>query len=151
MSGFAGGAVSHAQPAEVHVQREQWDKLGEMSQTSIAVGSVILQSLEPSWIDACHDRDEAQSLLFGLLLASDKKLRSSELRFLTKNMGEAAAERAQSWSDALVEQHSSQKIALIDLSIPSLRKLSHPEYERFIHATQWLIASDGHVDIFEFM
>lgn len=48
-------------------------------------------------------------------------------------------------------QHSSQKIALIDLSIPTLRKLSLPEYERFIHATQWLIASDGHVDIFEFM
>ena len=151
MSGFAGGAVSHAQPAEVHVQREQWDKLGEMSQTSIELGSVILQSLEPTWVDACHDRDEAQSMLFGLLLASDKKLRSSEVKFLKKNMGDAAAERAQSWSGALSEQHSSQKIALIDLSIPSLRKLSHPEYERFIHATQWLIASDGHVDIFEFM
>ncbi|PQJ28873.1 M48 family metallopeptidase [Rubritalea profundi] len=151
MSGFSGGAVSHAQPTEVHVQREQWDKLGDMSQTSIEVGSAILQSLEQSWMDACHDRDEAQSMLFGLLLASDRKLRSSEVKFLKKKMGDAAAERAQSWSDVLLAQHSSQKIALIDLSIPTLRKLSHPEYERFIHATQWLIASDGHVDIFEFM
>ena len=151
MSGFAGGAASHTQPAEVHIQRAQWDQLGDISQTNIETGSAILQSLEPSWINASHDRDEAQSMLFGLLLASDRKLRSSELKFLQKTMGTAAAERSQSWNDTLTERHSSQKIALIDLSIPTLRKLSHPEYERFIQATQWLISSDGQVDIFEFM
>jgi hypothetical protein len=29
--------------------------------------------------------------------------------------------------------------------------LSLPEYERFVEITQWLIASDGQVDLFEFM
>ncbi len=39
----------------------------------------------------------------------------------------------------------------MDLTIPTLRRLSQPEYDRFIEITQWLIASDGQVDLFEFM
>ena len=47
--------------------------------------------------------------------------------------------------------HSSEKIALLDLCIPTLRRLTMPEYERFIEITRWMIASDGEIDIFEFM
>ena len=153
MSGFAGGSAvdkSERSPDMV-VQREQWDQLGEMSQTNVEVGVAVMQSLDQSWIDAAHDREQAQALVFGLLLANDTKLQTGEVKFLKKNMGEAAADLAVQWHVILKDEHSSQKIALIDLSIPSLRLLSHPEYERFLHATQWLIASDGQVDIFEFM
>lgn len=152
MSGFAGGGSSVTSAhTEVEIQREQWDQLGDFSQTNIQTGTTVMASLATSWIDASHDRDQAQALIFGLLLASDQKLRSGEVKYLRKNMGEAAAERAVEWNDILSDEHSSQKIALIDLSIPTLRRLSEPEYERFIKATQWLIASDGQVDIFEFM
>ncbi|MFT5882333.1 MAG: Zn-dependent protease with chaperone function [Crocinitomicaceae bacterium] len=145
-SGFAG-----VESAPVVVQREQWDKLGEMSQTNVAVGAAVMRGLDSKWIDACHDREQAQAMIFGLLLASDQKLQAGEIKFLTKDMGEAAADLAVRWNGVLGEEHSSKKIALIDLSIPSLRLLSRPEYERFLKATQWLIASDGQVDIFEFM
>ncbi|MFC4991365.1 M48 family metallopeptidase [Rubritalea tangerina] len=152
MSGFAGGGESATPPpVPSSVGREEWGQLGESSQTRLEVGASILRSMEDEWIEACHDRDEAQAMIFGLLLAVDRKLVAKEVKFLKKKMGEAAAERAQVWSGVLSEQHSSQKIALVDLSIPTLRKLSRPEYERFMHATQWLMASDGQVDIFEFM
>ncbi|MEO1857526.1 MAG: M48 family metallopeptidase [Rubritalea sp.] len=145
-SGFGGGA-----PAPLQVQREQWDQLGEVSQTNVSVGAAVMQGLDSNWIDACHDREQAQAMIFGLLLASDRKLQSGEIKFIKKSMGAAAADLAEHWHGVLGEEHSSKKIALIDLSIPSLRLLSHPEYERFLHATHWLIASDGQVDIFEFM
>jgi len=145
-SGFAGG-----ESAPVVVQREQWDQLGEMSQTNVSVGAAVMQGLDSTWIEASHDREQAQAMILGLLLASDRKLQEGEVKFLAKNMGEAAADLAVHWNGVLGEEHSSKKIALIDLSIPSLRLLSHPEYERFLKATQWLIASDGQVNIFEFM
>lgn len=147
VSGFSSGS---SRP-QVQVEREQWDQLGDDSQTNIEVGTAIMASLHPDWIEASHDREQAQALVFGLLLASDKKLRSAEMKYLEKSMGKAAAKLAVQWHQTLLEQHSSQKIALIDLSIPTLRRLSQPEYERFLDASHWLIASDGQVDIFEFM
>jgi hypothetical protein len=39
---------------------------------------------------------------------------------------------------------------LIDLCLPTLRHLSQGEYEHFRETTDLLIASDGHVDLFEF-
>jgi Zn-dependent protease with chaperone function len=146
MSGFAGGGAPQS-----NVRKEEWSQLGDSELTNVATGAAVLESLEAEWIDACHDREQAQALIFGLLFASDQKLRTKELSYLKKNMGKAAVELATHWYEKLHNEHSSQKIALIDLSIPTLRRLSQPEYERFIKVTRWLIASDGQVDIFEFM
>ena len=87
----------------------------------------------------------------GLLLAQDLKIRRGEVAFLKRDAGEAAAELALKWQQELGESHSARKIALIDLSVPTLRNLSRPEYERFVGITQKLIGSDGRVDIFEYM
>jgi hypothetical protein len=90
-------------------------------------------------------------LIFGLLLAEDDELLQGEVSFLSKSAGQQAVDLALSWNKELREVHSTVKIALLDLCIPTLRKLTMPEYERFIGITHWMIASDGEVDIFEFM
>lgn len=127
------------------------DLLGEPSQVDANVGQVIKQALQPDWVSACHDREEAQALIFGLLLAEDNQLRQSEIDFIKQGAGRDAAALSLHWNSKLFGLHSSVKIALIDLSIPALRRLSPPEYDRFVKITQWLISSDGQVDLFEFM
>ncbi|WP_018970368.1 M48 family metallopeptidase [Rubritalea marina] len=155
VSGFAGGTqgAMEAQPPPVpaSVTRLQWDQLGETEQTSSAVGADILASLKSEWIEAAHDRTSAQALIFGLLLGHDARLLDKGEKYLKKQFNASTAEAAKWWSESLADEHSTQKIALIDLSVPALRKLSQPETEKFVRATEWLIASDGKVDIFEFM
>ncbi|GAA5495739.1 protease HtpX [Rubritalea halochordaticola] len=147
VSGFSGSVTA----PEMRVERKDWDQIGDPSTTNIATGSMILNSLQPTWVEACRDREQAQALVFGLLLAVDEKLKLGELEYLNKSAGRTACELAQRWQVELGDEHSSQKIALVDLSIPTLRRLTKPEYERFIGITKWMIASDGQVDIFEFM
>ncbi|MDC0087988.1 M48 family metallopeptidase [Akkermansiaceae bacterium] len=125
--------------------------LGDPSEINISVGHDLYEKLDPEWIRACHDREEAQALIFGLLLTMDDALREEEVLFVQKGAGLDAAELALKWSNELGGLHSSEKIALVDLSIPTLRRLTLPEYERFVEITKWLIASDGQVDLFEFM
>ncbi len=154
VSGFsAGGSTSDIANDEtsVNVPREDWNHLGDASLNDIAVGGKILAGLSEEWISACHDREYAQALVFGMLLAEDKALKKGEVSFLRKTAGDSAVELALQWQDELAEIHSSKKIALLDLCIPTLRRLTMPEYERFIEITRWLIASDGEVDIFEYM
>jgi len=107
--------------------------------------------LEEHWKEASHDREEAQALIFGLLLAEDDELLSGEVSFLEKSAGPDAEALALKWQEEGRGLHSARKIALIDLALPTLRGLSDLEYERFVGITRWLIASDTRVDLFEFM
>ncbi len=149
VSGLAG--LAGTDKVAMSVKMEKWDAIGESAQQNLEVGKSIRAGLQDAWIDACHDREYAQALIFGLLLAEDDELREGEISFLEKLAGADAAKLAHEWSGTLGGIHSSKKIALIDLSIPTLRNLTAPEYERFIEITRWMIASDGSVNIFEFM
>lgn len=146
-SGFSGSTAA-TPPA---ISRAQIDRLGEPSEVDAAVGHLLYESLHADWVSACHDREEAQALIFGLLLAEDNKLRDEEILFIKNGAGKDAGKLALQWNHQLGDLHSSEKVALVDLSIPTLRRLSLPEYDRFVEITQWLIASDGQVDLFEFM
>ena len=152
MSGFSGGVrnagVSATPPP---LPRNRIDQLGEPSQVDVNIGQLLRKGLQKDWVHACHDREEAQALIFGLLLAEDNQLRQGEVDYINRGAGEDAAALALHWNTELAGLHSSVKIALIDLSIPALRRLSPPEYDRFVEITQWLISSDGQVNLFEFM
>lgn len=127
------------------------DEMGAESRRSAGAGEMIHQALAPKLKEASHDREEAQALIFGLLLAEDEELLSSEISFLRESAGEDATTLALKWQEEVRDLHSARKIALIDLALPTLRGLSDLEYQRFLEITRWLIASDREVDLFEFM
>lgn len=139
VSGFAGGSSSAAKGAPSG---------GEID---LARGQKIRADIPKKWQQAVHDRAEAQALVFGLLLAQDKELRGEEVAYLKQNAGEEAGELAISWQAELGSSHSSRKIALMDMTVPTLRNLSREEYGRFLGITRRLIGSDGRVDLFEYM
>ena len=137
VSGFAGG-----QP-EV--------SLSSSERVDLANGAAIHADIPSDWQFAIHNRDEAQALVFGMLLAEDNGVRVGEVEYLRESAGEAAAELALTWQAHLGASHSSRKIALLDIAIPTLRSLSQEEYHRFVTITERLIGSDGRVDLFEYM
>lgn len=149
LSGLAGGGSGNQ--GKFKVERKDWDAIGDSSHQDVNVGQQIRDAISDDWIAACHDREHAQALVFGLLLAEDDELLQGEVSFLKKSAGANAVELALSWNKEVREAHSSEKIALLDICIPTLRRLTMPEYQRFIEITRWMIASDGEVDIFEFM
>jgi Zn-dependent protease with chaperone function len=134
MSGFATGTA-----------------LSDSERVSHARGRQIHENIPAEWQQAVHHREEAQALVFGLLLAQDLRMRRGEVALLKRDAGDAAAELALRWQEELGESHSARKIALIDLAVPTLRNLSRPEYDRFVAITRELIGSDGRVDVFEYM
>lgn len=125
--------------------------LGDPGRMQVEVGQLIRNDIDRDLLGASHSRDEAQALVFGLLLAEDEQLRVGEREFLEKTVGERAARAAVSWSGQARALGSAQKIAVVDLCIPTLRRLTRPEYERFAEVLRWLMASDGEINLFEFM
>ncbi|MEM9080885.1 MAG: M48 family metallopeptidase [Verrucomicrobiota bacterium] len=127
------------------------EQLAVAERVDARTGGQLYGDLKGEWLEACRVPDSAQALVFGLLLAEDDELRAGELEYLAREGGGDAAELAIGWQGELGALHSAQKIALVDLVIPTLRRLSGEEYERFVGISRTLIGSDGRVDLFEYM
>ena len=125
--------------------------IGQGERRRISTGQQLHQGISQRWREAIHDREEAQAVIFGLLLNKDEKFLSKEVSFLEEEAGGEAKELALKWQAEARGLHSARKIALVEMALPTLRILSPLEYERFRDIMRWLIASDGQVELFEFM
>jgi len=102
------------------------------------------------WISDVHHPAAAQALVFALLICQDNGTREAELRSLRSSVDVPIYDEAIRLARGFLGLHSSRKLALIDIAIPTLRRLSPDEYQRFAKIVETLVRSDGRVDLFEF-
>jgi Zn-dependent protease with chaperone function len=126
------------------------NSLGDAALPDAAVGLHIHQQLAEGGA-VFHSKDEAKALLCGLLLAAGPDDRSAGVELVREQLGDEAAARADGWHQSLAGRSAAEKIALVDMSLPWLRRMSREEAEDFIALTHRLIAADGQVTLFEFM
>ena len=109
------------------------------------------EAISPALQAATRDPLGACTLIFAFLLADDTAARETQLEQLSRvapeNMRE---ETARIWPTVKnIPPHA--KIPLIDLALPSLRRLSPQQYEQFDLAKKTLMASDRETELFEYM
>lgn len=121
------------------------------STIQLATGAALFNSLREEWREAAHSAEGAQALIFGLLLASDPDRRATELGYLADQATSEIAEQAARWQREISPIQSAQKIALAEMSVAPLRRLISSDYAEFRRLTRWIIASDGQINLFEFM
>ena len=139
ISGLSSPVSSLSAPVEAHEE----DTLNLPPQ---------LHGLPPELIHATRDSDDAQLLIFSMLVASEGGLNGLEAaRLIEIAPAEAGQGLVKDWSKQMESLHSLHKISLIDLAMLTLRKLSAPRKERFITITRELISADSEVSLFEYM
>ena len=117
----------------------------------LEAGLRIRDGIDPLWLNAARDSREAQVLVLSMLLSGDSNLREEQISGLRKGMGSEYSERVSEWQQGMESLHSAEKIALVDLCIPTLRRLSRAEYDRLATTLDWVAGVDGKIDLFEFM
>ncbi|MFT7652494.1 MAG: Zn-dependent protease with chaperone function [Limisphaerales bacterium] len=142
-AGFAG-----AQP---NTPPEFTERVGRPDLESLEVAQQLISDNGPILNNAAHDPYDARALIYCMLLDESSDIRTEQLNFL-----EEAAERG--ITDAMDriyphvqkvdEQH---QLTLLETSIPALKSLSKPQYQRFTQNTARLITADGLVDAFEWV
>ena len=125
--------------------------IGTPSTDQVTLAAQMRDSISPAWTEALQRPADAQAAVFALLLAQDENLRQEEIQKLHQ-MTDAMTVRTTCQLHGEVHRcPSRQKIALIDLALPALRRMSKAEFDRFREITDALVASDQRVDLFEFM
>jgi Zn-dependent protease with chaperone function len=124
--------------------------IGSPRPEQIAFARSLHAALPELWIHAVHQAPMAQAMIFGVLLAQDEVLRGTELIRVAELTDPQTADLTLRFHSEAGDRSSSEKIALVDMAIPTLRGLSIDEYERFREVVDALMQSDRRIDLFEY-
>jgi Zn-dependent protease with chaperone function len=147
VSSLTGAPVAQLAPATAAFAL---DSLAESGRLDPQVGSIIRRDLQSANV-GFRSKDEAKTLLYGLLLAQDGDGHERALAMLAESTGPETAAAANDWHHQLTGRRAAEKLALVDLSLPWLRRMSHAEARGFLRLNRALIEADGEVCLFEFM
>jgi len=146
--------ISHANafaetPSEEAVNQAM-AHIGSPRSEQITFARSLHQALPELWVHAVHQAPMAQAMVFGLLLAQDEVLGGTELIRLAELTDPQTADLALRFRSEAANRSSAEKIALVDMAMPTLRNLSVDEYRRFRRAVEALMQSDRRIDLFEY-
>ncbi len=100
---------------------------------------------------AAREPLDAVALFYAMLLSTDDTLRAEQLTELSRRATPEVGETTASLWPEISSIASRARLPLANLALPALRLLRPDEFERFNQALQWLIESDGRVELFEFV
>jgi len=124
--------------------------IGSPRPEQITFARSLHAALPNLWIHAVHQAPMAQAMVFGLLLAQDEVLRGTELLRVADLTDAQTADLTLRFHSEAGDRSSAEKIALVDMVIPTLRGLSIDEYHRFREVVDSLMQSDRRIDLFEY-
>jgi uncharacterized tellurite resistance protein B-like protein len=123
-------------------------RVGMLSPADMENAARLREGIPDELLELLHDATGAQAVVFGLLIPSDE---SAETQTLARLVDDQTLQTARAVAAHVSGWNSTHTIALIDLAIPALRRLTPEEYKRFARVLDELIATDHQVDLFEFM
>ena len=140
----AGQAIEHLLPSV-------GSRLGTLDSTDLVRAKALQFSMPDEWRPLLCHPSGAQAMMFALLLSEDAGLLETELATLRAAVDEDTLAITLQQLPKVREASSPVLIAVIDLAIPALRRLTPDEYQRFASILQQLMDSDQQIDLFEFM
>ena len=130
---------------------DRLDALGESTRLDSKVGAAIREELRAGKVTS-FSKQEAKIILLGLLVAADADGKNVGEKILKEHdCDEETISQVIRWSTELAIYDATKKLALVDLSLSWLRKMSKPEARAFVAASKALIEADGEISLFEFM
>ena len=125
------------------------ETVGQPSQRSLAHAVSLIDSIPPALREAAHDPWGARGLIYALLLNADQQSRSHQLLRIDQFAQPGVPAQVRQLHPLLLNSNALQRISLIELTIPTLKTLSEPQYRSLVANIIALIQIDGEVSLFE--
>ena len=142
-AGFAGTVT--AAPEQIA------DMVGTPDNASLAAARQLIADNPDNLKDATHDAFEARALIYAMLISSDERLARKQLDFLDRNAEQGVPAHTRRLLPAIQQADVAHRVTLLEMSMPALKTLSHPQYKQFNHNAAQLITADAEVDLFEWL
>ena len=118
-------------------------EIGHPGPASLVSASRLLGSLPPAASDAAHGDWDAPLLALALIAAPQDDLRDHQLSAAGQALGVSAADALASLARSVRPMADSQRLALLDLAAPALRRQSPPRRETLATLGRRFAEADG--------
>ena len=100
---------------------------------------------------AAREPAGAMAMIYAMLLSHDDSMRATQLAGLNGRTSKEVAAKVNELYPAVSQVAHQVHLPLVNLALPALRQLDAGQFSQFSQALQWLINSDGEVELFEFV
>jgi len=100
---------------------------------------------------AARDPLAATALIYALILDGDEKLRAEQLAEIAKRISPDISKQTAALFPDVAAAARRARLPLVNLAIGSLRNLDPRDFAKFSGTLDWLVGSDGQVELFEFV
>jgi hypothetical protein len=149
-----GGAILASGDAEkppVIKSHSILPNLGNPTPLHLKYAGQLRNSLPDSVKAAAREPLDAVALIYAMLLSSDEKTRATQLAELAKRVPQPIYEKTATLYPEVAPIAAHVHLPLVNIALPALRQLSAEQFEQFSQTLQWLIESDGKIELFEFV
>jgi Zn-dependent protease with chaperone function len=100
---------------------------------------------------AAREPLDAVALIYALLLSGDEKIRTTQITEIAKRSSQSISDKTAALFPDVSEIAAHVHLPIINLALGGLRQLSAEQFKNLSQTLQWLIESDGKVELFEFV
>lgn len=143
------GESRHPPRSKLHPERIL-ENIGEPRLGQILAAALIIRSLPGPLEQAAHSDEWAPELVCYLLLSRRDEVRARQLDIIHEHLGPESERAVKTLLQAGHELDTRQRLPLLEMAFPALRRRPPEELEAFPGLLQRLIAADGKISVFEY-
>ena len=150
LGGVVLGSAEEAKPPVIQ-SRSVMPNLGTPTPLHLEYAEKMRDSFPESVLAAVHEPLDAAALIYAMLLSADEATRTNQLPELAKRIPPEVYNRTVALFADISSAAAPTHLPMVNLALGALRQLSREQFAEFSKNLQWLIKSDGKVDLFEFV
>lgn len=116
----------------------------------VALATQLRDALPPVLMQAARSADTAPALVLGLMVVTGREGRAAELAVVEQHWGGSVAARIRELLPALDGLHAMQRLPLLQLALPQLKRRAPSEQDRLCATLDELVALDRRLEIYEY-
>jgi len=125
--------------------------VGNPTPSHLRYAEQLRESLPDGIKEAARDPVGAMALVYAMLLSGDNGERARQLDELSRRVDPAVREKTAGLFPDVSNVAAHVHLPLINLALGSLKQLTAEQYKNFSGMIDWLVNSDGKVELFEFV
>jgi Zn-dependent protease with chaperone function/uncharacterized tellurite resistance protein B-like protein len=125
--------------------------LGNPTPMHLKYAEQLRDALPDNLRQAARDPLAASALIYALLLSADEKLRAEQLAGIASRASDSVSKQTAVLFPAVAAVAKHARLPLVNLAIGALRNLTADQFKQFSQTLEWLVGSDGKVELFEFV
>jgi Zn-dependent protease with chaperone function len=125
--------------------------LGNPTPLHLKYAGQLRDSLPDSVKAAAREPLDAVALIYAMLLSPDETPRTTQLAGLAQRVEPAVHQKTAALYPDVSGAAAHAHLPMVNLALGALRQLTAEQFQQFSQTLEWLIESDGKIELFEFV